>query len=56
MRAGEMPPLSGPTIVCMQAGNVNIGAFDPAAEICARAHATGAWVHVDGAFKSDRWL
>ena len=34
----------------MQAGNVNTGAFDPAAEICARAHAAGAWVHVDGAF------
>lgn len=50
MRAGEMPPLSGPTIVCMQAGNVNTGAFDPATEICARAHAAGAWVHVDGAF------
>ena len=34
----------------MQAGNVNTGAFDPAAEICARAHEAGAWVHVDGAF------
>jgi glutamate/tyrosine decarboxylase-like PLP-dependent enzyme len=50
MRAGEIPALSGPAIVCMQAGNVNTGAFDPAAEICARAHAAGAWVHVDGAF------
>jgi len=50
MRAGEMPALSGPTIVCIQAGNVNTGAFDPAAEICARARAAGAWVHVDGAF------
>ena len=50
MRAGEIPPLSGQTIVCMQAGNVNTGAFDPAAEICARAHDSGAWVHVDGAF------
>ncbi len=38
MLATEMPPLSGPAIVCMQAGNVNTGAFDPAAEICARAH------------------
>ena len=28
-----------PTIVCLQAGNVNTGAFDPAAAICARAHA-----------------
>jgi len=43
-------PLSGPAIVCLQAGNVNTGAFDPAAEICARAHLSGAWVHVDGAF------
>jgi glutamate/tyrosine decarboxylase-like PLP-dependent enzyme len=50
MRAAEMPPLSGPAIVCLQAGNVNTGAFDPAAEICARAHASEAWVHVDGAF------
>jgi glutamate/tyrosine decarboxylase-like PLP-dependent enzyme len=50
MRAGEMPRLIGPAIVCIQAGNVNTGAFDPAAEICERAHADGAWVHVDGAF------
>ena len=38
------------TIVCIQAGNVNSGAFDPAAEVCRRAHDAGAWVHVDGAF------
>lgn len=50
MLAHEMPHLSGPAIVCIQAGNVNTGAFDPAAEICRRAHAAGAWVHVDGAF------
>jgi glutamate/tyrosine decarboxylase-like PLP-dependent enzyme len=50
MRASEMPPLTGPSIVCVQAGNVNTGAFDPAAEICERAHQSGAWVHVDGAF------
>jgi glutamate/tyrosine decarboxylase-like PLP-dependent enzyme len=46
----EMPPLRGPAIVCMQAGNVNTGACDSAAEICARVHPSGAWVHVDGAF------
>ena len=40
----------GPTIVCVQAGNVNSGAFDPIAEICDLAHAKGAFVHVDGAF------
>jgi glutamate/tyrosine decarboxylase-like PLP-dependent enzyme len=39
-----------PTIVCTQAGEVNSGAIDPLAEICEVAHATGAWVHVDGAF------
>jgi glutamate/tyrosine decarboxylase-like PLP-dependent enzyme len=50
MRAGALPSIAGPTIVCIQAGNVNSGAFDPAAEICAAAHAAGAWVHVDGAF------
>lgn len=50
MRADRLPRLSDRTIVCIQAGNVNTGAFDPAAEICARAHEQGAWVHVDGAF------
>lgn len=50
MRLDAFPPISGPAIVCVQAGNVNSGAFDPAAGICARAHEQGAWVHVDGAF------
>jgi glutamate/tyrosine decarboxylase-like PLP-dependent enzyme len=50
MRADKLPRLSDRTILCMQAGNVNSGAFDPAAEICARAHEQGSWVHVDGAF------
>ena len=50
MRADQLPVISGPTIVCVQAGNVNTGAFDPIAEICRKAHAAGAWVHVDGAF------
>lgn len=50
MRADHLPKLSGPAIVCAQAGNVNTGAFDPFSEICDWAHASGAWVHVDGAF------
>jgi glutamate/tyrosine decarboxylase-like PLP-dependent enzyme len=50
MIADRMPAISGPTIVCIQAGNVNTGAFDPAAAVCARAREAGAWVHVDGAF------
>jgi glutamate/tyrosine decarboxylase-like PLP-dependent enzyme len=50
MRAEVLPSLSPSTLVCIQAGNVNTGAFDPAREICDAAHAAGAWVHVDGAF------
>jgi glutamate/tyrosine decarboxylase-like PLP-dependent enzyme len=50
MRADALPALSGPAILCLQAGNVNTGAFDPAAEAIAAARAAGAWVHVDGAF------
>jgi glutamate/tyrosine decarboxylase-like PLP-dependent enzyme len=50
MRAQLLPDISGPTIVCVGAGNVNTGAFDPIKEICAAARSNGAWVHVDGAF------
>jgi len=50
MRPAALPPLAGPTIVCLQTGNVNSGACDPVDEICAIAHGAGAWVHVDGAF------
>lgn len=41
---------AGPTIVCLQAGNVHSGAFDPFGEAVDLAHRHGAWVHVDGAF------
>ena len=50
MRAEAVPQLDDHTLICIQAGNVNTGAFDPAKEICSRAHESGAWVHVDGAF------
>ena len=50
IRADALPTISGPTIVCAQAGNVNTGAFDPIEQIAAQAHEAGAWVHVDGAF------
>jgi glutamate/tyrosine decarboxylase-like PLP-dependent enzyme len=46
----KLPPLDAHTIVCLQAGNVNSGSFDPFEEVCRRARAAGAWVHVDGAF------
>ena len=50
MRADALPPLDEQTIVCLQAGNVNTGGFDPADAIIPLARAAGAWVHVDGAF------
>jgi len=46
----DLPPLSGPTIVCLQAGNVNTGASDPLGPLTEWAHGHSAWVHVDGAF------
>ncbi len=50
MRADALPTLDDRTILCLQAGNVNTGAFDPADAICPKARASGAWIHVDGAF------
>jgi glutamate/tyrosine decarboxylase-like PLP-dependent enzyme len=50
MSANKLPKLSERAIICIQAGNVNTGAFDPAGEIVRRAKEKGAWVHVDGAF------
>jgi glutamate/tyrosine decarboxylase-like PLP-dependent enzyme len=48
--ADVLAETSGPTVVCVQAGNVTTGAFDPfhpIADLCAEH---GAWLHVDGAF------
>jgi glutamate/tyrosine decarboxylase-like PLP-dependent enzyme len=50
MSADKLPKLQKNSLVCIQAGNVNTGCFDPAKEICDWAHASEAWVHVDGAF------
>ena len=50
IKLDTLPELDGRTLICIQAGNVNTGGFDPAEEICARARGAGAWVHVDGAF------
>ncbi len=54
MRADRLRRLlenvSGPTIICAQAGNVNTGAFDPLREIAEAAREHNAWLHVDGAF------
>ena len=48
--AAALARAGGPAIVCLQAGHVNTGAFDPFAPLIAHAHRHGAWVHVDGAF------
>ena len=50
LRADAFPKIRAPAIVCLQAGNINTGAFDPFAEVIPRAREAGAWVHVDGAF------
>jgi glutamate/tyrosine decarboxylase-like PLP-dependent enzyme len=50
MRSDAVPKLNAPALICIQAGNVNTGAFDPAPEICAKARESASWVHVDGAF------
>ena len=41
---------SGPALVCLQAGNLHSGAFDPFPEALRVARKHGAWVHIDGAF------
>ncbi|HEX5088555.1 MAG TPA: pyridoxal-dependent decarboxylase [Nocardioides sp.] len=41
---------NGPTVVCLQAGNVHSGGYDPFTDAIEVAHDHGAWVHVDGAF------
>jgi glutamate/tyrosine decarboxylase-like PLP-dependent enzyme len=41
---------SSPTLILLQAGDVNIGAYDRFSELVPIAKRYGAWVHVDGAF------
>lgn len=48
--ANALSEISGPLIVCLQAGEVHTGAFDDFAALVPVAHEHGAWVHVDGAF------
>jgi glutamate/tyrosine decarboxylase-like PLP-dependent enzyme len=46
----RLPALDDTTILCLQAGEVNTGEFDPFEPLIDAARAAGAWVHVDGAF------
>jgi glutamate/tyrosine decarboxylase-like PLP-dependent enzyme len=51
MLADKLPKdIDDKTIVCLQSGSVNTGAFDPADKIIPIVKKKGAWVHVDGAF------
>lgn len=45
-----LPKLDNNTLLILQAGNVNSGAFDPFETLCAKANAADSWVHIDGAF------
>ena len=50
MRPSALPSLDDRTLLILQAGNVNSGAFDDFTALCTAAREAGAWVHVDGAF------
>ena len=50
MRVDAFPKIKGPTIVCLQVGNVNSGACDDVKTLGRMAREQGAFVHVDGAF------
>ena len=46
----KVPPLDSRTLICLQAGEVNTGGFNPFSALLPLAQQAGAWVHVDGAF------
>ncbi len=46
----RLPALDEHTLLVLQAGNVNSGAFDPVDALCDAARKAGTWVHIDGAF------
>ncbi len=50
MRIDRLPELDARTLVLAQAGNVCTGASDLFDELGDKCRATGAWLHVDGAF------
>jgi glutamate/tyrosine decarboxylase-like PLP-dependent enzyme len=50
IETGQVPQLDESSILLLQAGNVNSGAFDDFKTLCSRAKKAGAWVHIDGAF------
>jgi len=50
LRADQLPDVTGPVLVCAQAGEVNTGAFDPFAALADWLAGRSGWLHVDGAF------
>src|SRR4051812_1374607 len=50
LRPDRLPDVSGPVLVCAQAGEVNTGAFDPCEPVADWVGERGGWLHVDGAF------
>lgn len=50
MKVDQLPNIDDKTLLVLQAGNVNSGAFDDFKTICKMARHKGAWIHVDGAF------
>ena len=50
LRAALAEAPDAPTILILNAGDLNVGACDDFATLCPIAQAAGAWVHVDGAF------
>jgi len=51
IRADCLPQdVTGPAVICVQAGEVNTGAFDPFPAVVEWARPRQAWIHVDGAF------
>lgn len=50
LRAALDAAPGAPTVVVLQAGDLNAGAFDDFSTLVPLAHERGAWVHVDGAF------
>lgn len=50
LRLDKLPELDEKTILILQAGNVNTGAFDQFDTLCDLANEKNAWIHIDGAF------
>ncbi|WP_371018988.1 pyridoxal phosphate-dependent decarboxylase family protein [Pseudalkalibacillus sp. JSM 102089] len=46
----NLPEIDNKTLIILQAGNLNTGAYEDFQSICTSANQKGAWVHVDGAF------